>query len=458
MPYFRFRGLSPAGKTVQSEFEAPNKKAARERVAKVAAANGITVQAIEPRVVFNYKVEKEGRQLSGEQEAYSREEVERALVKLGYKVKRVEKQLIDLKGGVSNEEIVTFIRLCSDLLKQKMTFDEILNLLYEDTSNKRLKDVIKTIQKDLKDGKDGMEVYGKHEKIFGKFATYMLSVASTSGNMAQVFESTAKFLERDAQFKKNMRRALLMPAISFIAIIGVLLFYVGYIFPATAELFIKLGVTLPPMTQATMDWAYFLQANWLIILIAFIAPIIAFIVVSNTTKGRIFVDRYIIKIPVLGDILHKTSIEIFARVFNTLYSGSGQNVEVIKVAAEACRNTYMEKQIKEVAISGMLRDGIGIIEAFEATGVFSRTAISRFRLGAESGTLRDNALMLAEYYEVQTTYKMETVINMISLAISIFVMLVIVFITVVSAETAVIQPKPAFGSLMPPGNELSNLV
>jgi len=458
MPYFRFRGLSAQGKTVQSEFEAPNKKAAKERVAKVAAANGITVQAIEPRVVFNYKVEKDGRPLSGEQEAYTREELERALLKLGYNVKRIEKQLIDLKGGVSNEEIVTFIRLCSDLLKQKMTFDEILNLLYEDTSNKRLKDVIKTIQKDLKDGKDGMEVYGKHEKIFGKFATYMLGVASTSGNMAQVFESTAKYLERDAQFKKNLRRALLMPAISFFAIIGVFLFYVGYIFPATAELFIKLGVDLPPMTQATMDWAYFLQDNWVYILIAFIAPVVAFIVTSNTTKGRILIDRYIIKIPVLGDILHKTSIEIFARVFNTLYSGSGQNVEVIKVAAEACRNTYMEKQIKDVAIAGMLRDGIGIIEAFEAAGVFSRTAISRFRLGAESGTLRDNALMLAEYYEVQTTYKMETVINMISLFISIFVMVVIVFITVVSAETAVIQPKPAFGILLPPGNILSNLV
>jgi len=212
------------------------------------------------------------------------------------------------------------------------------------------------------------------------------------------------------------------------------------------------------MTQATMDWAYFLQEYWFVILMLHIIPIVAFIVVGSTTRGRIFIDQYIIKIPVLGDILHKTSIEIFARVFNTLYSGSGQNVEVIKVAAEACRNTYMEKQIKEVAINGMLRDGIGIIEAFEATNVFSRTAISRFRLGAESGTLRDNALMLAEYYEVQTTYKMETVINMISLAISIFVMLVIVFITVVSAETAVIQPKPAFGSLMPPAVELSNLV
>jgi type IV pilus assembly protein PilC len=448
MPYYRFRGVSPQGKTVQSEFEAPSKRAAKERVTKVAAANGITVQAIEARAVFNYKVEKDGRIVTGEQEAYTREELERALLKLGYQVKRVEKQFIDLKGSVSGEEVVTFIRLCSDLLKQKMSFDEILNLLFEDTSNKRLKDVIKTIQKDLKDGKDGMEVYGKHEKIFGKFATYMLGVASTSGNMAQVFESTAKFLERDAQFKKNLRRALLMPAISFIAIIGVLLFYIGYIFPATAELFVKLGVDLPPLTQSTMDWSYFLRDHWVAIIVATIIPIVAFITVSNTIKGKIFLDHYMTKIPVLGDILHKTSIEIFARVFNTLYSGSGQNVEVIKVAAEACRNTYMEKQIKEVAIAAMLKDGVGIIEAFEAANVFSRTAISRFRLGAESGTLRENALMLAEYYEVQTTYKMETVINMISLFISLFVMIVIVFITIVSAETAVIQPKPAFGSLL----------
>src|SRR5690606_14197571 len=156
----------------------------------------------------------------------------------------------------------------------KLTFDEILNLLYEDTANKRMKDVIKTIQKDLKDGKDGMEVYGKHSAVFGKFATYMLSVASTSGNMAAVFESTAKFMERDAAFKKNLRRALLMPAVSFVAIVGVLLFYVGYIFPVTAELFLKLGVALPPMTQATLDWAYFLQDYWVIISLIHIIPIV----------------------------------------------------------------------------------------------------------------------------------------------------------------------------------------
>jgi len=449
MPYFRFKGLNAQGKMVQNEFEAPNKRAAKDRLDKVAAANSLTIQSLEKKAIFLYRAEKDGKTLNGEQEAYTKQELERALIKLGYRVKSINKQIIDLKGGVSNDEIVTFIRLSSDLLKQKLTFDEILNLLYEDTANKRMKDVIKTIQKDLKDGKDGMEVYGKHTDVFGRFATYMLSVASTSGNMAAVFESTAKFMERDAAFKKNLRRALLMPAVSFVAIVGVLLFYVGYIFPVTAELFLKLGVALPPMTQATLDWAYFLQDYWVIITLLHVIPIVLLIVAIKTTKGKLIIDRYIIKIPIMGDILHKTSIEIFARVFYTLYSGSGQNVEVIKVAAEACRNTYMEKQIKDIAIAGMLKTGMGLMEGFEACGVFTRTALSRFRLGAESGALRDNALMLAEYYEVQTTYKMETAINMISLSISIFVMIVIVFITVVSAETAVISPKPAFGMLFP---------
>lgn len=444
MPVFRFKGLSPQGKIVTNEFEADNKKAARTRVEKFAQMKGVRVQSIEQKQTFLYKVEKDGKSMTGEQEAYSKEELERVLVKLGYKVKSIQKQLFDLKGGVPTDDIVNFIRLSADLLKQKLSYDEILSLLYEDTSNKRMKDIIKTIQKDLKDGKEGTEVYGKHEAVFGKFACYMLSVASTSGNMALVFESTAKFLERDADFKKNMRRSLLMPAVTVIAVIGVILFYVGYIFPETAEMFLNLGIDLPPMTDATLKLSYWLADNWIILLASFIVPIGAAAMYVKTPKGRLLFDKYLIKMPVMGDLLHKTSIEIFSRVFYTLYSGSGQNVEVIKVAAEACRNSYMEKQIKDIAIKGMLQDGKGLMEGLEATGVFTKTALSRFRLGAESGALRDNAKQLAEYYEIQTTYKMESVINVISLFVNLFILVALVAITVVSSETAVIQPKSQF--------------
>ncbi|MCH8494620.1 MAG: type II secretion system F family protein [Balneolales bacterium] len=444
MPVYRFKGISTQGKLVQNEFEADTKKIAQEKVDRFAKPRNIQVKSMEQRAVFMYKVEKDGKILTGEQEAYNKEELERVLIKLGYKVKSINKQLFDFKGGVPTEEIVNFISISADLLKQKLTFDEILNLLYEDTQNKRMKDIIKTIQKDLKDGKEGVEVYNKHADVFGKFACYMLSVASTSGNMALVFESTAKFLERDATFKKNLRRSLLMPAVTVLAVIGVVLFYIGYIFPATAELFLDMGIELPPMTQTTLDISYFLRDYWILIVLGIVIPIGSFIAFIRTVNGKLMLDKYIIKMPVIGDLLHKTSIEIFARVFYTLYSGSGQNVEVIKIASEACRNTYMEKQIKDIAVRGMLEEGKGLMEGLEATGVFTKTALSRFRLGAETGDLRNNAKQLAEYYEIQTTYKMDSVVDVINLFINLFIMIALIAITVVSSETAVIQPNAPF--------------
>jgi len=442
MAQFRLKAISQKGKLVQTEFEASNKKDAQLKVDRLTKSNGLKVQSIDEKTTFMYKAQRPGKPVvKGEQDAYSKEELEKALVKLGYQVKSINKKLFDFKGGVPLSEVVTFIRLSADLLKQQLTFDEILNLLYEDTANARMKEVIKTIQKDLKDGKEGSEVYGKHEKVFGKFASYMLSVASTSGNMAMVFESTAKFLERDAEFKKNLKRSLMMPAVTVLAVIGVVLFYVGYIFPATAELFVEMDIELPPMTAATLELSYWLQDNWIGILISFIAPIAFFAYFASTTKGKLIIDKYIIHVPVIGDLLHKTSIEIFSRVFYTLYSGSGQNIEVIKVAAEACRNTYMEKQIKEVAIKMMLKDGAGLVESIEATEVFTRTAISRFRLGAESGALRDNAKQLAEYYELQTTHKMQSVIDLINLFINLFIMIALIAITIVSSEAAIVKPN-----------------
>lgn len=441
MPQFRLQAISAAGKPIKTEFEAASKREAKKKVDTLSQKRGFSVKSLDKKQNFMYKVKREGKPpVKGEQEAYSKEELEKALVKLGYKVESINKKLFDYKGGVPNEEIVTFISLSADLLKQQLTFDEILTLLYEDTSNNRMKEVIKEIQKDLKDGKEGSEVYGKHEDIFGKFAAYMLSVASTSGNMALVFESTAKFLERDADFKKNLRRSLLMPTVTVLAVIGTVLFYVGYIFPAQSEMFVEFGIQLPPMTAATLDWSYWLQDNWFIITLAHILPFVGLFFMVRNPKGKLLFDKYIIKVPVIGDLLHKTSIEIFARVFYTLYSGSGQNIDVIRVAAEACRNTYMEKQIKEEAIKRMLKEGTGLIEGLEATGVFTKTAISRFRLGAESGALRDNARQLAEYYEIQTSYKMDSVIDQINLFINLFIMVALIGITIVSSEAALISP------------------
>ena len=151
----------------------------------------------------------------------------------------------------------------------------------------------------------------------------------------------------------------------------------------------------------------------------------------------------------MGPLLHKTSIEIFCRVFYALYSGAGENIDVIRLAAEACGNKYMEHQIKTIALPMMIQKGAGITEAFEATGVFTKTAVSRFHSGAETGTVKNTALQLAEYYEKETSYKMKNAIDYIQVMISMVIMVVLTALTIVSSETATIRPKnPAAGQRM----------
>ena len=447
MAEFRIEGLTIAGKPVQGLLEAESLRSAKNKAAQLASQRKFKVLHVMPRSTWMYKVQRgTEKPITGEQKAYTRAEVTDALQKMGYRVLRVQKRFFDFRAAPPSTEIVTFVRVSADLIRQKLPFNEILQLLVNDIENRTLREAIKEINIELKQGRDSEKTFVKHEAVLGRFTAHMLGLASKSGNMAEIYDSTAKFLERQVEFKKNLKSALITPLITLVVLFGAVMYYVGYIFPATAKLFVKFKIDLPPMTKATLAASDFLVDNILVIILAMVIPIVIAVRYFSTEQGRLLRDRYIWNIPVLGVLLHKTSIEIFCRVFYALYSGSGENIEVIRMAAEACGNKHMENRVKSIAIPMMIQKGAGITEAFEATGVFTRTAISRFHSGAETGTVKHTALQLAEYYEKETTYKMKNVIEFIQLWISLIIMLVLTALTIVSSETATIRPKnPAVG-------------
>jgi type IV pilus assembly protein PilC len=170
-------------------------------------------------------------------------------------------------------------------------------------------------------------------------------------------------------------------------------------------------------------------------------PPIALSIYVRTKKGRLVFDKYMMRLPVVGQLIHKTLIEVFCRVFYTLYHGSAESIEPIRIAAEAAGNTYFESRIKQVSIPLMLKKGVGMTEAFEASGVFTETAESRFHSGEESGTIKNTALMLANYYESETVYRLKNVIEIIQVVIAMVIMVVMIALTLVSAETATVRPK-----------------
>ncbi len=443
MAEYKIEGLTVAGKAVSGMINADTIKDAKQKASQMSVEKKFKLTGVFERVTFLYRVQKgTEKPLDGEQKAYTKDEVKQALEKMGYRVLYVRKKLFGNKQRAAQPvEIITFVRMSADLMRQKLPFNEILILLMNDITDTPLREAVKEINSELKQGKDSEKVFLKQAAVFGKFTANMLGLASKSGNMTEIYESTAKFLERNAQFKRNLKSALIMPLVTLFILFLACLFYVGYIFPATAEMFEKFKIELPPMTKATLAFSRWLTANFIPVAIVIVVPVVLLGRFLSTERGRFLMDKSIIKVPVVGPLLHKTAIEIYCRVFYALYSGSGENIDVIRMASEACGNKYMEHQIKTIAIPMMLEKGKGLTEAFQATGVFTPTAISRFNSGAETGTVKNTAIQLAEYYEKETTYKLANAIEAIQLAVSMIIMLVLTALTLVSSETATIRPK-----------------
>lgn len=442
MVEYKFNAQKLNGQSITGTLTADSSADGKKKIQRLAEKNQLKLITVEKKSTFLYKAQKgTEKPIRGEQKAFNKKEVEDALARLGYKVVSVNKKLIDYQAKPPVSEIVTFVKISSELLDQKLAYGEILTLLINDTQNLTLKNTLKEINNELKKGADSQAVFLKYQDIFGKFTAYMLGLASKSGNMAEIYRATAKFLERNQEFRKNMRSALITPMVTVFVLFLAVIFYVGYIFPETAKLFVRFGVELPPMTAFTLKISDFLIDNPYLVAAFCIVPPIALWQFSRTEKGKYIIDQYTLKLPIIGSLVHKTLIEVFCRVFYTLYSGSAESIEPIRIAAEAAGNTYFEDKVKNVAIPLMVKKGVGVTDAFEASGVFTETALSRFHSGEETGTIKNTALQLANYYETETVYKLKNLIELIQVGIAMFIMVVMILLTLVSAETATVRPK-----------------
>lgn len=437
----RFKGVGPSGKLVTGTFSATTNNEIKEHLNKLTSKYQIRITSTELKRDFLYKVKMPmGKNFTGKQSAFTKEEVAQALQRMGYTNFSITPVWFNIKVKPSSNDVMMFIKLSTNMLKDRMSFGKILSMLAEEQTNVTMKDALLQIESQLKQGQEGKEVFMRFTDVFGKFPAFMLGLATRSGNMTEIFEATNKFIERDMEIKKNIKKALISPMFAVVATIGAIIYYIVKIFPATAQLFIKYKMPLPPLTKATLQQSDWLGNNWYFLIAAFVIPVVAVTRWWATPNGKVWKDKHMIKLPMIGHLIHKSSIEIFFRVFGTIYSGAGDNIETIKTAAEACRNSYMEKQIKTITIPLMLKEGEGFVPAMEASGVFTRTALTRLKTGSETGNILQAAQQIATYYEAETTYKMNAMIEYIQTFVGLFIAIAITYLTVVSAEIATISP------------------
>ncbi|MFW5627939.1 MAG: type II secretion system F family protein [Candidatus Cloacimonadaceae bacterium] len=438
---YRFKGVNPEGRPAQGTFMASSKKEAKEQLSKITLRYKLKIQTFEAKKDWLYSIKLPNKKkITGRQSAYTKEEVAAALTRMGHKDFNISPVLFDIPSKPSLPDVMMFIKLSATMLRDKMSFGKILEMLAEEQSNRGFREALLQIESQLRGGAEGREVFNRYSHIFGKFPSYMLGLATRSGNMAEIFEATALFMERDMEIKKNIRSALVTPLFALAATIGATVYYIVDIFPATAELFLDYDMPLPPLTDKTLQASYWLSSYWWIILLIVVIPVIIIWRWWSTPKGRIWKDKNLVKLPLIGHLLHKSAIETYFRVFSIIYGGAADNIETIRTAAEACRNAWMEDRIKRITIPLMLKDGVGLVEAMTASEVFTKTALTRIRTGQETGTILQSAQQIATFYEAETTYKMNNLVEYIQTIVGMVVALAITFLTVVSAEIATVSP------------------
>ncbi len=441
MREYRFTGLNYSGEAVRGTVYAPSRRLAQKRIGVLSTQHEFAPEEVEERVTFIYKVRHpNGEVIKGAQRAYTQGEVRNALERVGLDVLQIQKKLLDFQRRPASGDIVLFVRLAANMLRRKLPFDEVLTLLIADTQSTALKEVMRDLNSDLKGGMDARQAFLKQQHALGKFTAYMLGLAASSGNMAEMFEATARYLERKDKFKKSVRSAMITPSITMIATIAAFVWYVWYIVPSYARLFAKYNVKLPPLTTWSLLFADWMDKNawWLMILLALLA--VAFVVWARTTRGRFWLHQHMIRLPYLGPLLHKLNLEVFCRVFAVLYSGAGEGEEVMKIAAESTGNTYFEHQVKTITVPLMMAAGTDLVEAMNASKVFTPMTLARFRSGTETGAVREAADEMADFYEKETDLKLETAIETIKTATAIFISILVAILTIISAESALISP------------------
>ncbi len=432
---FRIDAKDRSGRPVQFYLMASSSGEAKKKARQQVTAKGASILGVRKKKTYMYRVKRGTRYVDGFQNAYSRDEVVRALESLRFDVQSV-RRVYDFKGRAPINEIVSFVGTSARLLEQKIAYAEVLQIMSTNVRNRYLRGAIKDIINDLRNGVDSREAFVRQGRVFGEHNALMLGIASKSGDMTAIFKSVAKLVERQAEFKKGLSSSLILPAVTSLTLIGAIAFYALYLLPQMIQTMGPMLSEIPPLTQFTLDVSAFIQSNYIILLILIAAVTGGFYAYIMSPDGRYNLHRYIIRIPYVGRILRNTSIEIFCNVLGIMYTSAGENIDAIQIAGDSSGNVFLARQIRTVTVPMMLKFGTELPRALEATDFFPDMVISRFKTAAETGDVKSTASQLAEFYQTENHYALKNLTSIIEVSISIMIMFAMVFLTYLSTETS----------------------
>ena len=332
------------------------------------------------------------------------------------------------KRTVKKRELMHLCRQLAVFLRSGVSVLEALVVLADETSDKLLREALEGMRVSLESGARFSEAASAHPELFPGYSVEVLRSAELTGNLDEVLDQLGNYLDREIETEHKVKSALAYPVIVMCLAILVSVVLVVYVLPKFRTFFASLNAKLPLPTRMLLAIAKWLS-HWGVLtgLIIFVLAAAGF-AASRTSRGREIKDQVMLKIPVIGDLIHTAIIERFCRLLASMTVAGVALPEAIAVTTAATNNMIFRNALT-TARAAMMR-GEGLAGPLAQTGLFPGAARQMFAVGESTGNLDDQLLAAADYLDRELDYKIKRFTTLIEPAVILAVGLIVGFVAV----------------------------
>jgi type IV pilus assembly protein PilC len=345
--------------------------------------------------------DRNGKKIKGKSLANDEATVRADLRRQGVVPTRIKKQskgLFSGGGKITSGDISIFSRQLATMLKAGIPLVQSFEIVGNGHENAAMQKLLLSIKSDVEGGNSLAESLAKQPLYFDDLFVNLVESGEQAGALESLLDKIATYKEKTEAIKKKIKKALTYPAAVLVVAFVVTTILLIFVIPSFEDLFQGFGADLPAFTRMIIDLSAFVRAKGFYIVVLIAGIVSTFIYFHKRSRPmRHFLDRMMLKAPIIGPILQKASIARYSRTLSTMFAAGVPLVEALESVAGATGNIVYETGVMQMRDE--VATGQRLQQAMENTNLFPNMVIQMIAVGEESGSLDEMSGKVADFYE-----------------------------------------------------------
>lgn len=361
--------------------------------------------------------DKRGERVKGENQAANVTMMKAELRRIGINPKNVRRKsslasLGQRKKPITPGDIAIFSRQLATMMSAGVPLVQGLDIMASGHQNPSMRELIANIKGDVEGGTNLSEALAKHPRHFNDLFCNLVEAGESAGVLDTLLDKLATYLEKTESIKKKIRKAMFYPAAVIVVAFIVTAILLIFVVPEFQNMFRSFGADLPVFTRMVIDLSDFFQHYWYAIFGGIIGAVVAFVMAHRRSpRFRRFMDRLLLRIPVVGPILDKAATARFGRTLSTMFAAGVPLVEALESVSGACGNTVYEDAILEM--KDQVASGQQLNVAMRLSNLFPHMVVQMAAIGEESGSLDTMLAKVADFYEEEVDNQIDSLSSLL---------------------------------------------